>query len=445
MKSREDTITAVATASGRAGIGIVRISGPEAHSIAQRLTGQLPRPGHFNYTAFHDCDGALIDFGVLLCFQAPHSYTGEDVVEFQGHGGVAVLDILLDATVEAGARLAIPGEYTERAFLNDKIDLAQAEAIADLVESSNATAARAAIRSLSGVFSDDVHKLNEQLIGLRIYVEAALDFAEEEIDFLSDAALMERADLLEKSFNDILVTATQGQLLKEGMTLVIAGKPNVGKSSLLNALTGRDSAIVTDIAGTTRDVLREHIHLDGMPLHIVDTAGLHDTDDVVELEGIKRARKEISEADRILLVVDNEHSSVPEGDFPAGIPVDVIRNKLDLVDEPPGLENYQGGVLIKLSARTGDGVAMLKDHLKSVAGLRQDLEGVYMARARQVNALQRAATAATQAVRQLKDGQAPELAAQDLRDAQGALNEITGSFTNDDLLGKIFAGFCIGK
>ncbi len=393
-------------------------------------------------------DSTIIDFGIALYFKNPESYTGEDVVELQGHGGPAVLSLLLKEVLRSGARQARPGEFTERAFLNNKLDLAQAEAVSDLIESNSAAAAKAAVRSLGGALSGAVSELLEQLIELRIYIEAALDFAEEEIDFLSGDEIKTRTTELTAAFDRAIASSQQGRLLKEGLTLVIAGKPNAGKSSLLNRLSGKESAIVTDIPGTTRDVLREHIELDGLPLHIIDTAGLRDSDDPVEKEGVRRARQEINQADRVLLVVDASDGAEPElpTDIPDSVPVDVIYNKIDQTNETASI-NYTptGSATIKLSVKEDEGITLLINHLTQSVGFQRDTEGVFLARQRHVDALVTAAEATREAIAQVSQGGMPELAAEDLRRAQYALNEITGEFSNDDLLGRIFAGFCIGK
>ncbi|HLV19096.1 MAG TPA: tRNA uridine-5-carboxymethylaminomethyl(34) synthesis GTPase MnmE [Pseudomonas sp.] len=454
MHSR-DTIAAVATAPGRGGVGIVRVSGPLALSIAEALGGRTPRPRHAHYGPWRDADGLVLDEGILLFFPGPHSFTGEDVLELQGHGGPVVLDLLLDRCLALGARQARPGEFSERAFLNDKLDLAQAEAIADLIEASSAQAARNALRSLQGEFSRRVHDLSEQLIQLRIYVEAAIDFPEEEIDFLADGHVLKQLEAIRDELAQVQRTAGQGALLRDGMTVVIAGRPNAGKSSLLNALAGREAAIVTDIAGTTRDLLREHIHIDGMPLHVVDTAGLRDTEDQVERIGVERALKAIEEADRILLLVD---ATAPEaGDpfalwpeflaqRPAPDRVTLIRNKIDLSGEPAGLEQGRDGhVTLSLSARSGAGLELLREHLKECMGYQQTAESGFSARRRHLEALHRAAAHLDHGHAQLTLAGAGELLAEDLRQAQQALGEITGAFTSDDLLGRIFSSFCIGK
>ncbi|MDH1009485.1 tRNA uridine-5-carboxymethylaminomethyl(34) synthesis GTPase MnmE [Pseudomonas nicosulfuronedens] len=455
MNAARETIAAVATAQGRGGVGIVRVSGPRARAMAITLSGREPQPRYAHYGPFHADDGDVIDEGLLLYFPGPNSFTGEDVLELQGHGGPVVMDMLLQRCLELGARQARPGEFSERAFLNDKLDLAQAEAIADLIEASSAQAARNAVRSLQGEFSRRVHSLTDQLIGLRMYVEAAIDFPEEEIDFLADGHVLSQLDAVREELASVLREAGQGALLRDGMTVVIAGRPNAGKSSLLNALAGREAAIVTDIAGTTRDVLREHIHIDGMPLHIIDTAGLRSTDDHVEKIGVERALKAINEADRVLLVVD---STAPEASDPFALwpefldsrpdpaHVTLIRNKADLSTENIGLEeSADGHVTITLSARSGNGLDLLREHLKACMGFEQTSESSFSARRRHLEALRLAGDSLEHGRAQLTLSGAGELLAEDLRQAQQALGEITGAFTPDDLLGRIFSSFCIGK
>ena len=455
MNPNQDTIAAVATATGRGGVGIIRVSGPRARAMAITLGGREPKPRYAHYGPLFADSGDVLDEGLLLFFPGPHSFTGEDVLELQGHGGPVVLDMLLRRCLQLGARMARPGEFSERAFLNDKLDLAQAEAIADLIEASSEQAARNALRSLQGEFSRRVHALTEKLIGLRIYVEAAIDFPEEEIDFLADGHVLSQLDAVRQELASVLREAGQGALLRDGMTVVIAGRPNAGKSSLLNALAGREAAIVTDIAGTTRDVLREHIHIDGMPLHVVDTAGLRDTNDQVERIGVERALKAIGEADRILLVVD---STAPEADDPFALwpefleqrpdphKVTLIRNKADLSGETVGLETCADGhVTVTLSARGLEGLDLLREHLKACMGYEQTSEGSFSARRRHLQALQQASASLEHGREQLTVLGAGELLAEDLRMAQQALGEITGAFTPDDLLGRIFSSFCIGK
>ena len=455
MSGARETIAAVATAQGRGGVGIVRVSGPQARAIGISLGGLQPKPRHAHYGAWHDGDGQVIDQGLLLFFPGPNSFTGEDVLELQGHGGPVVLDMLLQRCLQLGARQARPGEFSERAFLNDKLDLAQAEAIADLIEASSTQAARNALRSLQGEFSRRVHELTERLIQLRIYVEAAIDFPEEEIDFLADGHVLSQLDGVRDYLSTVLREAGQGALLRDGMNVVIAGRPNAGKSSLLNALAGREAAIVTDIAGTTRDVLREHIHIDGMPLHVVDTAGLRDTDDQVERIGVERALKAIGEADRVLLVVD---STAPEAADPFALwpefldskpdpaRVTLIRNKADLSGEAVLLDRSEDGhVTISLSAKSAEGLDLLREHLKACMGFEQTAESGFSARRRHLEALRKAQTSLKHGRNQLTLMGAGELLAEDLRQAQQALGEITGAFSSDDLLGRIFSSFCIGK
>ncbi|TKJ72933.1 tRNA uridine-5-carboxymethylaminomethyl(34) synthesis GTPase MnmE [Pseudomonas sp. CFBP13508] len=455
MSTPRETIAAVATAQGRGGVGIVRISGPLASVAAKTISGRELKPRYAHYGPFFSDDQQVLDEGLALYFPGPNSFTGEDVLELQGHGGPIVLDMLLKRCLELGCRLARPGEFSERAFLNDKLDLAQAEAIADLIEASSAQAARNALRSLQGAFSQRVHNLTEQLIGLRIYVEAAIDFPEEEIDFLADGHVLSMLDKVRDELSTVLREAGQGALLRDGMTVVIAGRPNAGKSSLLNALAGREAAIVTEIAGTTRDILREHIHIDGMPLHVVDTAGLRDTDDHVEKIGVERALKAIGEADRVLLVVD---ATAPEARDPFALwpeflesrpdpaKVTLIRNKADLTGEAVSLETSDDGhVTISLSAKSAEGLDLLRDHLKACMGYEQTSESSFSARRRHLEALRHASAALEHGRAQLTLAGAGELLAEDLRQAQHSLGEITGAFSSDDLLGRIFSSFCIGK
>lgn len=456
MHSPLETIAAIATAQGRGGVGIVRVSGPLAPMIGEAFTGRTLQPRYAHYGPFVDKLDQVLDQGLAIFFPAPHSFTGDDVVELQGHGGPVVLDMLLQRCLELGARLANAGEFSERAFLNDKLDLAQAEAIADLIEASSAQAARNAVRSLQGAFSQHVHNLTEKLIGLRIYVEAAIDFPEEEIDFLADGHVLQMLSEVMAQLSTVQKEATQGALLREGMTVVIAGRPNAGKSSLLNALAGREAAIVTEIAGTTRDVLREHIHIDGMPLHIVDTAGLRDTDDPVEKIGVQRALKAIEEADRVLLVMDATDSTVQDPfamwpEFLAQRPdknrTTLIRNKADLSGDAVVLQkDADGHASINLSAKSGgQGLELLREHLKECMGYQQTIESGFSARRRHLEALNAAKTYLDHGYAQLTLASAGELLAEDLRLAQQSLGEITGAFSSDDLLGRIFSSFCIGK
>ncbi|PKH23549.1 tRNA uridine-5-carboxymethylaminomethyl(34) synthesis GTPase MnmE [Enterobacterales bacterium CwR94] len=453
--SHHDTIVAQATAPGRGGVGILRVSGKQAAAVAHALLGKLPKPRYADYTPFLDANGSALDEGIALWFPGPNSFTGEDVLELQGHGGPVILDLLLKRIAALpGLRIARPGEFSERAFLNDKLDLAQAEAIADLIDASSEQAARSALNSLQGAFSLRVNHLVEALTHLRIYVEAAIDFPDEEIDFLSDGKIEAQLMTVMGDLDAVRTEARQGSLLREGMKVVIAGRPNAGKSSLLNALAGREAAIVTDIAGTTRDVLREHIHIDGMPLHIIDTAGLREASDEVERIGIERAWQEIEKADRVLFMVDGTTTDATEAaqiwpDFiarlPANLPVTVVRNKVDTTGEPLGLTEVNGHALLRLSARTGDGIEILRDHLKHTMGFTANVEGGFLARSRHLQALTLAATHLEQGKDQLLGARAGELLAEELRLAQQALSEITGEFTSDDLLGRIFSSFCIGK
>ncbi len=445
-----DTIAAVATPPGRGGVGVIRISGHEVPHLAQRLLGGLPAPRQACLHTFTDAVGQPIDQGLVLYFPAPHSFTGEHVLELQGHGGPMVMDLLLQRVLELGARAARPGEFSERAFLNDKLDLAQAEAIADLIDSGTAQAARAAMRSLEGEFSRQIHSLVEAVIQLRMYVEAALDFPEEEIDFLSDGQVQRQLTELEARFDHLQAGARQGRILREGMTVVIAGRPNAGKSSLLNALAGREAAIVTPIEGTTRDVLREHIQIDGMPLHVIDTAGLRDSEDLVEQEGMKRAWAEIERADRLLLVIDDGQGFGPEEEtilqrLPQTLPRTLIFNKADLTGHPVTTRVQSDMDRLYLSAQTGAGIEALRTFMKRCMGYEGESQDGFTARRRHIDALRRAHAHVTEGVRQLRERSAGELLAEELHEAQQALSEITGEFTSEDLLGRIFSSFCIGK
>ena len=440
-----DTIAAIATPSGQGGVGIIRISGNKAPEIAKRISGLCPAPRYAHYGKFTGANKTTIDSGLTLYFKKPFSFTGEDVVELHAHGGPVVLDILLKEILQQDVRPARAGEFTERAFLNDKIDLAQAEAIADLIAADSEQAARAAMRSMQGEFSAIIHQLVEELTQLRIYVESALDFPEEEIDFLADEAIANKLIAVKQKLSDVKKSAQQGRLLKEGMTVVIAGKPNAGKSSLLNQLAGQESAIVTEIPGTTRDILREHIQIDGLPLHIIDTAGLRDSDDIIEQEGVKRAKQMIEKADRVLFVVDikDDDKTVLEA-LPKGIGVTTIVNKIDTESRSSEIiENQE--TKIYLSAKTGDGIDLLKQHLKSCMGYQQKTEGQFIARRRHLDAIDNAEQHLKIADKNLHQLKAGELLAEELRLAQQALSSITGEFSSDDLLGRIFSDFCIGK
>jgi tRNA modification GTPase len=450
-----DTIAAQATPSGRGGVGIVRVSGPKSKDIAHAILHTLPSPRFAHYSSFFDEKENSIDVGIAIYFPAPNSFTGEDVIEFQGHGGPLVIDSLLQRILTLGARLAKPGEFSERAFLNDKMDLTQAEAIADLINAASNQAVKAAMRSLQGEFSKAVHHLVESIIQLRKYVEASIDFPEEEVDFLSDGKVKTALDKIIDELNHVKDVTQQGVLLHDGMTVVIAGKPNAGKSSLLNCLSGRESAIVTDIPGTTRDVLREQIHIDGIPLHIIDTAGLRQSGDHIEQEGIRRAWQEISKADRVLLVLDAEETTFEKtkavykeflNQLPEALPLTVVRNKIDLLKKEKGsCKEEEGVTILSLSAKTGEGISLLREHLKKCVGYDASLEGTFIARRRHLDALSRAHTLLLNGKKQLETHAAGELLAEDLHHAQKALGEITGEYHSDDLLGEIFSSFCIGK
>jgi tRNA modification GTPase len=445
--SSRDTIAAIATPPGRGGVGVIRISGSAVPALMDTVLRKQLAPRYAHYGPFYDHDGSVLDSGLALYFSAPHSFTGEHVLELHAHGNPIILDMLLRRLVAAGVRLARPGEFSERAFLNDKIDLAQAEAIADLIESTTEQAARSAQRSLQGEFSNRIHRLVEALIELRQYVEASIDFVDEDIDFLSEGHIAEKLAQLLATLRHVRHSARQGCLLREGMTVVIAGRPNAGKSSLLNQLAGREAAIVTEIPGTTRDTLREHIQIDGMPLHVVDTAGLRDSDDVVEREGIRRAHNEIHKADRILLLIDDrtpEEGEVLIQGLPADIPLTRVYNKIDLTGKRPAFVEQRSGPAVYLSAKTGEGTEHLLRHLKAAMGYESETNDVFIARRRHLDALSRAESLIENAQTQLRI-LAAELLAEDLREAQNALSEITGEFTNDDLLGRIFSSFCIGK
>ncbi|WP_170131755.1 tRNA uridine-5-carboxymethylaminomethyl(34) synthesis GTPase MnmE [Aquicella lusitana] len=442
-----DTIVAQATPPGRGGIAIVRVSGPLVKKMMLDLWGEVLAPRQAVYLPFKEVSGEVIDEGIALYFPNPHSFTGEDVLELQGHGGPVVVDLLLQRLINLGARLARPGEFSERAFLNGKIDLAQAEAIADLIDASSRQAARLAVRSLQGAFSNEIQAINEKVIRVRMFIEAAIDFSEEEIDFLSMEKISTELENILDELTAIQQKAKHGSLLREGITAVIAGEPNVGKSSLLNRLSGKELAIVTDIPGTTRDVLRDYILIDGMPIHIIDTAGLRDSEDRVEQEGIKRAYHEIEKADLVLYVLDASKSASIEGlpDIIASRPVIFIHNKIDLIQSQPSIKNENENATIALSAKTGDGIALLKKHIKSLVGFTDTTEGIFLARRRHLDVLARAFALVQASITQMKVFRSCELAAEDLRLAQLALSEITGEFTPDDLLGRIFSNFCIGK
>jgi len=447
----DDTIAAVATPPGRGGIGVVRISGPEAKSIAEQMVGPLPIARKMFHRRIEDSEGYVLDEGLVVFFPHPASFTGQDVVELHGHGGPVVCDLLLARTLELGARHARAGEFSQRAYLNDRMDLAQAEAVADLIDSTTTEAARAAVRSMIGEFSVHVHDLVTRLTELRIHVEAAIDFPEEEIDFLEDDALRVRLEDVRRKFDSLQAATRQGAILREGMTIVLAGKPNAGKSSLMNRLTGEETAIVTHLPGTTRDLLRERISIDGMPLHVIDTAGLRDDADVVEEEGIRRARREMAKADRVLVVADAcDWSDGMLGEISRDLPDDVamtlIRNKIDLVGEDSGECQTKDGVRqISVSALTGEGIDILRTHLEDCVGFQTGETGALSARRRHLASLENARRHLDEGYRQLKEFKAGELMAEELRLAQQALGEITGEVSSDELLGRIFESFCIGK
>ena len=440
-----DTIAAIATPSGRGGVAIIRVSGPQVPYIAEKILGDIPKPFIASHRLFKDKRKQTLDDGVALFFPCPKSFTGEDVLELQGHGGHIVMDMLLERCLELGARIARPGEFSERAFLNDKLDLTQAEAIADLIDSGSEQAARSALRSLQGDFSKAINSLLIKMIEMRVYVEAALDFPEEEIDFLADESVMVRMNSIKRQLADITSKATQGSLLRNGLNLVIIGEPNAGKSSLLNVLSGNDSAIVTDIAGTTRDTLHESINLDGMPLHLVDTAGLRESDDVVEKIGIERAWQAVKKADIALLLL-GESQTVTKSEkiikkLPDTLPLLIVQNKIDLSSEDAGKRNEK----IYISAKNNIGIDLLKEELKQRMGFQDNSEDIFIARRRHLRALKNTKQLVTNAEIQLVEFNAGELMAEELRLAQDELGKITGKFTSDDLLGEIFSSFCIGK
>ena len=447
MTPKVDTICAIASAIGQSGIGIIRVSGPLVKSIFKQILQTDLKPRYAYYGPFYDYEGAVIDKGVAIFFPGPNSYTGEDIVEFQGHGGGSVLRKLLETITDSKVRLAEPGEFTKRAFLNGKMDLIQAEAVQDLIQSNSEESALSAVRSLTGEFSTKINELLSELISLRVFVEATIDFSDEEIDFLESHEVSSKLYALKKSLKDILNTATQGAILRDGIHVAIAGKPNAGKSSLLNMLTKQSSAIVTHIAGTTRDVLKETIHVDGMPVHIIDTAGLHNSDDVIEQEGIRRANMEIKNADIILLVYDSNDSEFDLTILPDSVkdkPKILVRNKIDLVGLKPSVQKVDHLLEIAISAKNGEGVDSLQDALSEFAGLNATAEGVFLARKRHINAIEETLVFISNAIDQLKQGSS-ELVAEDLRQAGLQLSQITGEFSSDDLLGEIFSSFCIGK
>jgi len=442
----EDTIVAAATPPGKGGVGIIRISGPAAAAIAVRMLGRVPTPRYATRAEFLDADGCPVDAGIALWFPAPASFTGESVLELQGHGGPVVMSLLVDAAVRLGARRAEPGEFSRRAFMNGKLDLVQAEAIADLIDSGTAQAARAAHRSLTGAFSVAVAELSEQLIRLRLHVEAALDFPDEEIDFLADNVLLAAAGQCASAFARLEAGTAAGRLLRDGLQIVIVGPPNAGKSSLLNLLSGQDTAIVTEVAGTTRDILRERLDLDGLVVELVDTAGLREDPDRIEAEGIRRARQALTGADAVLWIQDAAMPAPTPADdaLPPGVPVVKVNNKIDLTGAAPGVVQEEP-LTLNLSAKTGAGVDVLKNAITRIAGYRDHGEGAFTARQRHLDALRDAQAHFERGHNVLITDGAGELFAEELRLAQSALADITGEFSSDDLLGRIFAEFCIGK
>jgi len=445
----DELIAAVATPPGKGGVGIIRVSGRGTVKLCQAILGRLPHPRFASFCQFKEADGAVIDEGIAIFFPAPSSFTGEDVLELHGHGGPVIMDLLLQRCLQCGARLAEPGEFSRRAFLNGKMDLAQAEAVADLIESDTEVAARLAVRSMQGEFSSRVHLLVESLIKLRMFVEAAIDFPEEEIDFLSDGKVSADLCAISEQLQQLLASARVGSLIREGITLVIAGLPNAGKSSLLNALAGNETAIVTPIPGTTRDLLRERVQVDGMPLHLIDTAGLRESSDPVEQEGVRRAREQIAKADRVLWIFDDQtdpdHIALNRAELPKDVPITLIRNKIDLTGRTADMMETADGFEISLSALNGQGMDLLRQHLKSMAGYQGSQEGMFIARRRHLDALVRASKHLLSGQKALESLGSGELLAEDLRQAQNILSEITGEFGADELLGRIFADFCIGK
>jgi tRNA modification GTPase len=447
MTFKIETICALATAIGQSGIGVIRVSGPLSKIISKKILHLELKPRHAFYGPFYDNEDNTIDKGVAIYFPGPNSYTGEDVVEFQGHGGMSVMRKLLETALIFGARLSEPGEFSKRAFLNGKMDLVQAEAVQDLIQSSSDESALSAVRSLTGEFSEKINHLLSELTSLRVFVEATIDFSDEEIDFLESHQVSTKLQNLKDLLASILESANQGAILRDGLHVAIAGKPNAGKSSLLNALTKQPSAIVTDIAGTTRDVLKETIHVDGMPLHIIDTAGLHNSEDIIEQEGIRRAYTEINNADVVLLVFDTkdelpDFSILP--DLVKNKPIICIRNKIDLLNTKSEVNKLGNQLEVCLSAKNGDGVDLLRKALAEFAGLNSGGEGVFLARKRHIDSIDQTLIYIDSAIEQLEGG-ASELVAEDLRQAGMSLGQITGEFSSDDLLGEIFSSFCIGK
>lgn len=452
MNAQTETITAIATASGSAGIGVIRVSGPLSLSIVEKITGQTPTARYAQYCPFLDENNNVIDEGLVLYFPGPNSFTGEDVVEFQGHGGQIILDCVLQRIIQCGARLARPGEFSERAFLNNKLDLTQAEAIADLISATSEQAARSAMRSLQGEFSNAVHAIVEQLIALRMFVEAAIDFPEEEIDFLSDVRITQQLNEIKKQLRDLKSKAQNGVILRDGIKLALAGSPNVGKSSILNRLTGEDTAIVTPVPGTTRDLLRAEINIEGVRFQLVDTAGLRISQDIVEQEGIRRAENEIKQADLLLLVLDHSKPSDFDDQFASTIEnfaarrrLIIVRNKIDITQDESTIVDQEGNSAVLISAKKNVGIDLLKKTILKTIGFQTADEGNFSARRRHLLAIELAEKHLEIGESHLSNDRAGELLAEECRLAQNSLSEITGEFRADDLLGKIFSTFCIGK
>jgi len=456
IDQNSETIVALATPHGRGGVAVIRVSGSNIQPIAKQLLGRVPKKRYAEYLSFLSEDGSIIDEGLALYFPAPYSFTGEDVLELQGHGGPVIVNCLLKRVMQLGARLARPGEFTERAFLNSKLDLVQAEAISDLINAESEQAARAAMRSLQGDFSQRINQMRDILIDLRTWLEAAIDFSDENIDFLKNSEVVNKLLSILNNIREIKKLAQQGTLLQEGLSLAIVGPPNAGKSSLLNKLSAQESSIVTSFPGTTRDVIREKIQIEGLILNVVDTAGLRITNDEIEKEGIKRTLTEIVKADLILWVVDHETTSIGDlkfwkeqqiffNDFFIDKRIIIIRNKIDLKQEKANISTEMGFNVIKLSAKTGEGLTLLFNYLKKCAGYMISPEGNFSARRRHLEALTNTEIALNNGLVKLKENQFPELLAEDLLMGQNFLGEITGQFTTNDLLGKIFSSFCIGK
>ncbi len=452
LEKRSDIIAAVATPPGRGGIGIVRVSGKNLQPFAEAILGSLPKPRYACFSKFYDENEQVIDQGIALYFPAPHSYTGEDILELQGHGGPVIMNLLMARCLSVGARLAQPGEFTLRAYLNNKLDLVQAESVADIIEASTSEAARCAMRSLQGAFSATIGSLVRHIIELRIIIEATLDFPEEEIDILQSMQVDHQLVVIQDQLEQVLIASRQGSLLQEGIKVVLVGQPNVGKSSLMNQLAEEEIAIVTEIPGTTRDTIQQTIKIEGVPIHIIDTAGLRKTDDIVEKKGIERTQAAIQKADMLLLLLDSNATDTSSNheilnNLPASLPRLIIYNKIDLLHIDPGIENKAGQVMIHLSAKTGAGITLLRQKLLEMVGWQSNNagEGLFMARQRHLQALMAAKTHLENARLLMENNYQLELLAEELRCSQTALATITGEFTADDLLGEIFSHFCIGK